>query len=99
MFGCADNVNAHGGFDLDQRAHGNHLHPCPLQSVSRMIVVAQCSPYLLKPLRTLEEACSDILASHPELIPPECDVHANTDTSAVCTRGRSFASDNDNYRM
>jgi len=44
--------------------------------------VAHCSPYLLKPLRTLQQACSDILASRPELIPPECDVYANIDTPA-----------------
>jgi len=36
-----------------------------------------CSPYLLRPLRTLRQACSDISASHPELIPPGIDGYAN----------------------
>ena len=35
--------------------------------------MAPCSPYLLRPLRTFRQACRDIAASHPELIPPECD--------------------------
>src|ERR1700733_2587462 len=30
--------------------------------------MAICSPYLLRPLRTFRQACSDISASHPELI-------------------------------
>jgi hypothetical protein len=42
-----------------------------------------CSPYLLRPLRTFRQACSDISASHPELIPPGIDVHANVEEYAV----------------
>jgi len=41
-----------------------------------------CSPYLLRPLRTLRQACSDISASHPELIPPGIDVCANAEKDA-----------------
>lgn len=36
--------------------------------------MAPCSPYLLRPLRTFRQACRDIAASEPELIPPGCDV-------------------------
>jgi hypothetical protein len=45
--------------------------------------VAVCSPYLLRPLRTFQQGCSEISASHPELIPPECDVYAKAERSAV----------------
>ena len=41
-----------------------------------------CSPYLLRPLRTFRQACSDISASHPELIPPGIDVCANAEKDA-----------------
>lgn len=37
--------------------------------------MAPCSPYLLRPLRTFQQACSEIAASHPELIPPEGDAY------------------------
>ena len=54
-----------------------------------------CSPYLLRPLRTLRQACSDISASHPELIPPGIDVCANAEkyaeydyTLAIKNKGR-----------
>ena len=45
--------------------------------------MAICSPYLLRPLRTFQQACSDISASHPELIPPGIDVYANVEKCAV----------------
>jgi hypothetical protein len=45
--------------------------------------MASCSPYLLKPLRTLREACSDIAASNPELIPPDCDACAGAERCAL----------------
>ncbi len=38
--------------------------------------MAPCSSYLLRPVRTLRQACNDISASHPELIPLDCDVCA-----------------------
>ena len=41
-----------------------------------------CSPYLLRRLRTLRQACSDIAASHPELIPPGIDVCTNAEKYA-----------------
>jgi hypothetical protein len=41
-----------------------------------------CSPYLLRPLRTLRQACSDISVLHPELIPPEFDVDAKAEKYA-----------------
>ena len=44
--------------------------------------MTMCSPYLLRPLRTLWQACSDISASHPELIPPGIDVCANAEKDA-----------------
>jgi hypothetical protein len=44
--------------------------------------MAICSPYLLRPLRTFRQACSDISASHPELIPSGIDVHANAEKHA-----------------
>ncbi len=44
--------------------------------------MTMCSPYLLRPLRTLRQACSDISASHPELIPPGFDVCANAEKDA-----------------
>jgi hypothetical protein len=44
--------------------------------------MTMCSPYLLRPLRTLRQACSDISASHPELIPPGIDVCANAEKDA-----------------
>jgi hypothetical protein len=54
-----------------------------------------CSPYLLRPLRTLQQACSDISASHPELIPPEYDAYADAEkrveddyTLAIKNKGR-----------
>ena len=37
------------------------------------------SPYLFRPLRTLRQACCDISASHPELIPAEFDVNFNAE--------------------
>jgi hypothetical protein len=43
-----------------------------------------CSPYLLRPLRTLRQACSDISASHPELILPGFYVYANSEKYARC---------------
>ena len=45
--------------------------------------MAHCSPYLLRPLRTLRQACSDIAASHPELIPPDCEACAGAESCAV----------------
>jgi hypothetical protein len=57
--------------------------------------MAICSPYLLRPLRTLRQACRDISASHPEFIPPGFDVYANAKqcveydyTLAIKIRGR-----------
>ena len=57
--------------------------------------MAICSPYLLRPLRTFRQACSDISASHPELIPAGIGVrtnaekHAEQDYSlAIKNRGR-----------
>ena len=53
-----------------------------------------CSPYLLRPIRTLRQACIDISASHPELIPPGIDVYANAEKAecdyalAIKNRGR-----------
>ena len=41
-----------------------------------------CSPYLLRPLRTLRQACSDISASHSELIPQGIDLCANAEKDA-----------------
>ena len=38
-----------------------------------------CSPYLLRPLRTFRQACRDISASHPEMIPSGFDVYANAE--------------------
>lgn len=43
-----------------------------------------CSPYLLRPIRTFRQACIDISASHPELIPSGIDVHANVEKYAEC---------------
>jgi hypothetical protein len=43
-----------------------------------------CSPYLLRPIRTLRQARIDISASHPELIPPGIDVYANVGKYAEC---------------
>jgi len=58
--------------------------------------VASCSQYLLRPLRTLRQACSDISASHPELISPECEACAGAErcvvydyTLAIKKKGRS----------
>jgi hypothetical protein len=45
--------------------------------------MAICSPYLLRPLRTFRQACSDISASHPELIHPGIGVCANVEKYAV----------------
>jgi hypothetical protein len=45
-------------------------------------VMVICSPYLLRPLRTFRQACSDISASHPELIPPGIDVYTDADRHA-----------------
>ena len=42
-----------------------------------------CSPYLLRPLRTFRQACRDIAASHPELIPPECDADTHINNSTM----------------
>jgi hypothetical protein len=57
--------------------------------------MAICSPYLLRPLRTLRQACYDISASHPELIPPGFDAFAIADkyaeydyTLAIKNKGR-----------
>ncbi len=57
--------------------------------------MATCSPYLLRPLRTLRQAHSDISASHPELIPLRIDVYANAEkyaeydyTLAIKNKGR-----------
>jgi hypothetical protein len=44
--------------------------------------MAICSPYLSRPLRTFRQACSDISASHPELIPPGIDVYTNAEKHA-----------------
>lgn len=45
--------------------------------------MALCSPHLLKPLRTLRQACSDIAATYPELIPPDCEACAGAESCAV----------------
>jgi hypothetical protein len=58
--------------------------------------VVASSPYLLRPLRTLRQACSEIAASHSELIPAEFDAYcANADrhtqhdyTLAIKNKGR-----------
>ena len=57
--------------------------------------MAICSPYLLRPLRTFRQACSDISTSHPELIPSGIDVHADAEkhtgqdySLAIKNRGR-----------
>jgi hypothetical protein len=44
--------------------------------------MAICSPYLLRPLRTFRQACSDISASRPELIPSGIDVYTNAEKHA-----------------
>jgi hypothetical protein len=44
--------------------------------------MAICSPYLLRPLRTFRQACSDISASHPELISSGIDAYANAEKHA-----------------
>jgi hypothetical protein len=46
-------------------------------------LVAPCSAYLLRPLRTFRQACSDISASHPELLLPEFDAYTNIETSTM----------------
>jgi len=45
--------------------------------------MAICSPYLLRPLRTFRQACSDISVSHPELIADGIDARANVEKYAV----------------
>jgi hypothetical protein len=45
--------------------------------------VALCSPYLLRPLRTLRQACREISASHPELILPDCEACAGAESCMV----------------
>jgi len=57
--------------------------------------VALCSPYLLRPLRTLRQACSDISVSHPELIPLDCEACTGAErcmvydyTLAIKNKGR-----------
>ena len=45
--------------------------------------MAICSPYLLRPLRTFRQACSDISASHPELIPLGIDVYTDAEKHAA----------------
>ena len=45
--------------------------------------MALCSQYLLRPLRTLRQACSDISASHPELIPPDCEACTGAEKCVV----------------
>jgi hypothetical protein len=54
-----------------------------------------CSPYLLRPLRTFRQACSDISASHPEFIPPGINMYPNAEkyaeydyTLAIKNKGR-----------
>jgi hypothetical protein len=57
--------------------------------------VARCSPDLLRPLRTLRQARSDIAASHPELIRPQYEGYADAErraeydyTLAIKNKGR-----------
>jgi hypothetical protein len=57
--------------------------------------MAICSPYLLRPIRTLQQACSEISASHPELLPPGIAVDADAEkyaeydyTLAIKNKGR-----------
>jgi hypothetical protein len=45
--------------------------------------MAICSPYLLGPIRTFRQACRDISALHPEMIPPGIDVHAEVEKYAM----------------
>jgi hypothetical protein len=42
-----------------------------------------CSQYLLKPPRTLREACRDTKAVHPELIVGDCATCANGELCAI----------------
>ena len=70
-------------FDLDQRRKKNKHQEAVCYAGYRRIAVAFCSPYLLGPLRTLRQACSDILASHPELIPPDCEACAGAERCIV----------------
>ena len=46
-------------------------------------LVAPCSPYLLRPLRTFQQACRDIAASHPELLPAALEGYSNIETSTM----------------
>jgi hypothetical protein len=46
-------------------------------------VATVCRPYLVRPLRTFRQACGDISASHPELIPPRINALANVGKYAV----------------
>jgi len=64
-------------------------------SVIISTIMTICSPYLSQPLRTLRQACRDVSASHPELIPPGFDVHAGAEQGvaydyslAIKNRGR-----------
>lgn len=41
------------------------------------------SPYLLKPLRTLQGACCNIRAAHPELIIWDCDSCLHAELCAI----------------
>ena len=41
------------------------------------------SEYLLKPPRTLREACRDIRAAHPELIMADCDACPHGELCAI----------------
>ena len=60
----------------------SRLRDCPISAEFEPSVVI-CSPYLLRPLRTLRKACSDIAASHPELIPPDFEACAGAERCVV----------------
>src|SRR3974377_1765270 len=42
-----------------------------------------CSPYLLRPVRTLLQACRDVAAAHPELPIRECRLCAHVSLCAL----------------
>jgi len=45
-----------------------------------------CSQYLLKPPRTLREACRDTKAAHPELMVDDCATCPNSELCAISER-------------
>ena len=59
-----------GSYCLSAKVNRNKSNSYPLRMCPRCLM-APCSPYLLRPLRTFRQACRDVRHRIQDLIPPE----------------------------